>query len=83
MTGKLTQKLSKGQQILRFTITDGNCNIDKVKFICTTTGIQSVSTATATAGNVYNLYGVKVGTMAGWQNLPRGIYVVNGRKVTK
>ena len=82
MTGKLTQKLSAGEQILRFTITDGNCNIDKVKFICTTTGIQSISVVPASV-NVYNLYGVKVGTMAGWQNLPRGIYVVNGRKVTK
>ena len=82
MTGKLTKKLSAGNQILRFTITDGNCNIDKVKFICTTTGIQSISVVPASV-NVYNLYGVKVGTMAGWQNLPRGIYVVNGRKVTK
>lgn len=82
MTGKLTQKLSAGQQILRFTITDGNCNIDKVKFICTTTGIQTISVV-PTSVNVYNLYGVKVGTVADWQNLPRGIYVVNGRKVTK
>lgn len=82
MKGNLTRKLATGEQILRFTITDGNCNIDKVKFICTTTGIQSVSAVPASI-NVYNLYGVKVGTMAGWQNLPRGIYVVNGRKVTK
>ena len=82
MSGKLTKKLSTGEQILRFTITDGNCNIDKVKFICTTTGIQTVSVVPASV-NVYNLYGVKVGTMAGWQSLPRGIYVVNGRKVTK
>ena len=82
MKGNLTRKLATGEQILRFTITDGNCNIDKVKFICTTTGIQSVSVVPASI-NVYNLYGVKVGTMAGWQSLPRGIYVVNGRKVTK
>ena len=82
MKGNLTRKLTAGEQILRFTITDGNCNIDKVKFICTTTGIQSISVVPASV-NVYNLYGVKVGTMAGWQSLPRGIYVVNGRKVTK
>ena len=82
MTGKLTKKLSTGNQILRFTITDGNCNIDKVKFICNTTGIQTISVVPNSV-NVYNLYGVKVGTMAGWQSLPRGIYVVNGRKVTK
>lgn len=82
MKGNLTRKLTAGEQILRFTITDGNCNIDKVKFICTTTGIQSISVVPASV-NVYNLYGVKVGTMAGWQSLPRGIYIVNGRKVTK
>ena len=82
MNGKLTKKLSTGNQILRFTITDGNCNIDKVKFICNTTGIQTISVVPNSV-NVYNLYGVKVGTMAGWQSLPRGIYVVNGRKVTK
>ena len=82
MNGKLNRNLTTGEQILRFTITDGNCNIDKVKFICNTTGIQSISVV-PTSVNVYNLYGVKVGTMAGWQSLPRGIYVVNGRKVTK
>ena len=47
------------------------------------TGIQTVSSNPDITGNVYNLYGVKVGTMDGWQSLPRGIYVVNGRKVTK
>ncbi|MBR2113474.1 MAG: endo-1,4-beta-xylanase [Prevotella sp.] len=82
MSGKLTKSLATGEQILRFTITDGNCNIDKVKFTCTTTGIQTISVVPASV-NVYNLYGVKVGTMDGWQSLPRGIYVVNGRKVTK
>ena len=33
--------------------------------------------------NVYNLMGVKVGTKADWQSLPQGLYIVNGRKVTK
>ena len=47
------------------------------------TGIQTVSVNPDATNNVYNLYGVKAGTMDGWQSLPRGIYVVNGRKVTK
>ena len=47
------------------------------------TGIQTVSVNPDATNNVYNLYGVKVGTMDGWQSMPRGIYVVNGRKVTK
>ena len=47
------------------------------------TGILTVSVNPDATNNVYNLYGVKVGTMDGWQSMPRGIYVVNGRKVTK
>ena len=35
MTGKLTRHLAEGEQILRFTITDANCNIDKVELKCT------------------------------------------------
>jgi hypothetical protein len=31
--GELSQELKEGEQILRFTITGGSCNIDKVKFI--------------------------------------------------
>lgn len=31
--GELSQELKEGEQILRFTITGGNCNIDKVRFI--------------------------------------------------
>ena len=32
---------------------------------------------------VYSLQGIKVGTMDQWQSLPRGLYVVNGKKIVK
>ena len=55
-----------------------------MKFECTEPidGIL-VQTAQPTNATVYNIYGVKVGTTSSWQSLPRGIYIVNGRKVTK
>ena len=50
----------------------------------TPTAIQTVTPNTQHPTTiVYNLYGVKVGTMDEWQSLPSGLYIVNGRKVTK
>ena len=50
----------------------------------TPTAIQTVNNNHADdTSNVYNLMGVKVGTKADWQSLPQGLYIVNGRKVTK
>ena len=78
MTGSLTKNLTEGQQILRFTITDANCNIDKVKFICTlNTGIQTVVTAEPQNTVVYNLKGQKVDANY------KGIVIMNGRKVLR
>ena len=78
MSGKLSKNLAEGQQILRFTITDANCNIDKVKFICTlNTGIQSVITAEPQRTAVYNLKGQKVDANY------KGIVIINGRKVLR
>ena len=78
MKGNLTKKLAEGEQILRFTITDGNCNIDKVKFICTlNTGIESVIMAEPTKEVVYNLKGQKV------DDNYKGIVIRNGRKILK
>lgn len=48
----------------------------------TPTDIQTVKNEVSDDA-VYNLYGVKVGTKANWQSLPQGMYIVNGRKVTK
>jgi len=76
MKGNLTKKLAEGEQILRFTITDGNCNIDKVKFICTlNTGIESVIMAEPTKEVIYNLKGQKVDANY------KGLIIKNGRKI--
>jgi hypothetical protein len=52
----------------------------------TTTGIESVD-ATLNEENanqtVYSLDGRMVGTTANWQALPKGVYVVNGKKIVK
>ena len=32
---------------------------------------------------IYNLQGVRVAKKSDWNSLPRGIYIVNGRKVTR
>ena len=74
VTGDLSKKLDAGDQILRFTINPGNCNIDKVELKCLeSTGINDISTDAA-EGDSYNLSGQKVG--AGY----RGIVVSSGGK---
>ena len=40
-------------------------------------------TGRAATDAVYNLNGQKVGTRAQWESLPRGIYIVNGKKISK
>jgi hypothetical protein len=62
---------------LRIAITSGNCNIDKITFICTdpATGISTVTSDTAADGPAYNLSGQQVGE--GY----KGIVIRNGRKV--
>ena len=78
MKGNLTRKLATGEQILRFTITDGNCNIDKVKFICTlNTGIESIITPEPKRVVTYNLKGQKV------DDNYKGIVIINGKKVMR
>ena len=77
VTGKLTQKLTVGEQRIRFTINPGNCNIDKVEFKCLTTGIEEVNSVNAETGEQFSLSGQKVGANY------RGIVIKNGRKVLK
>ena len=81
MTGKLLKNLAEGEQILRFTITDANCNIDKVELICTlNTGIDELP-ADKTVVNrqqvIYNLSGQKVDANY------KGIIIKNGKKILK
>ena len=77
-SGKIRNTINAGKQKLRITITDGMCNIDKIKFTCTesTDGISEVTDEDATAGTgvSYNLSGQKVGDNY------RGIVVRNGKK---
>lgn len=75
-TGKIRNALKAGKQTLRIDITGGNCNIDKIEFICTEpTGIIDVNGDDAEAGDSYNLSGQKVG------NDYKGIVIRKGKKV--
>ena len=67
----------KGIQKLRFTVTSGNCNIDKVELICTSpdTGISDIMSDDASDAPAYNLMGVPV------DGSYRGIVIKNGKKV--
>ena len=76
---KLNLNLDEGEQILRITITGANCNIDKIKLICTkNTGINDVEHSTMNDQRpIYNLSGQKV------KGNYKGIIIQNGRKVLK
>ncbi len=48
-----------------------------------TTGISSIRTHRVIPSNVYDLNGVLVGTEKTFNELPKGIYIINGKKVLK
>ncbi len=48
-----------------------------------TTGIANVQTSLTKNYKVYNLNGVVVGTESTFKKLPKGVYIVNGKKVVK
>ncbi len=79
MTGKLAKELAAGEQILRFTISGANCNIDKVKFICTeNTGVETLTTDTRKkADSIYNLSGQKVDANY------KGLVIMGGKKMMR
>ena len=59
--GTLSKDLEAGEQTLRITITGSSCNIDKIQFICTASGISEVVADTESIdGATYNLSGQKV-----------------------
>ena len=77
-TANIRNKITQvGLHKLRFTIKAGNCNIDKVNFICTepASGINEVETDDTSNAPTYNLMGVPVN--AGY----RGIVIKNGKKI--
>lgn len=45
------------------------------------TGIQNVEQEAASNANVYNLQGLRVGTVKDASRLPAGVYIINGKKV--
>ena len=49
----------------------------------TVAGVQSVPYREITDGVVYNLQGMKVSTEDEWENLPQGLYIINGKKIVK
>ncbi len=74
---KIRNTLPEGKQTLRISITSGNCNIDKVTFICSEapTGISDVAADDDATDVYYNLSGQKVAKDY------RGIVIRNGRKI--
>ncbi len=72
--GQLSQNLEVGQQIMRFTITGQQCNIDKVELRCLTTGIHDMNNDITITKDAYDLFGRKV------NNNYKGIIIRNGKK---
>jgi len=77
-TGTIRNALKEeGIHKLRFIVTAGNCNIDKVNLICTEpySGISEVMSEDTSDAPAYNLMGVPVGE--GY----RGMVIKNGKKM--
>ena len=74
--GTLSEPLEAGEQILRLVITGSNCNIDKIQFINTATGIVDLTNdVSVSLQNSYDLFGRKVNANY------KGIIIKNGKKV--
>ena len=77
-TGTAKVAFKEGLHTLRINITGGNCNIDKIKFICPeASGINEVMNDDNAVGVSYNLSGQKV------SEYYKGILIINGKKVIK
>lgn len=73
--GTLSKDLEAGEQTLRITITGSSCNIDKIQFICTASGIsEMIADTEAIDGATYNLSGQKVNANY------KGIVIQRGNK---
>ncbi len=73
--GTLSQPLEAGEQILRIVITGSNCNIDKILFTNTATGIIDINNDAASQQGSYDLFGRKV------NDSYKGIIIQNGKKI--
>ena len=78
--GNLLRDLEEGEQVLRLTVVNAGCNIDKIKLNCTlNTDVPQITEAPQTSTlnsqtSYYNLLGQPVGPSY------RGIVIKNGRK---
>ena len=73
--GSFSKELETGSQILRITITGANCNIDKIKLICTqNTAIDIIPDHRKEMYSIYNLNGQKV------DSNQTGIFIQGGKK---
>ena len=80
-TNKVT--LDEGEQIIRFTITSGGCNIDKVELKCVVASdIVSVSELSVCTYDIFTASGTKLGQMKanGSVELKQKIYEHTGKK---
>lgn len=74
--GNISVNLAEGDQIIRFTITGANGNIDKVEFKCTlNTDIEEIQESAPKNDIIYNLNGVRVDANY------KGIVIKNGKKI--
>ena len=75
VSGRINKTIKEGKQIIRFTISGSNCNIDKVEFNIRSDVKYIQDNEELSNGTRYNLGGQRVD---GYQ---RGINIINGRKV--
>ncbi len=70
-----------GNATITFTQSKGAFFLDEVKVISTSTGIKDVKAVTTNTTRIYTLDGRYVGTDPNL--LPRGLYIINGKKIVK
>ena len=76
VTSTLSQPLEAGPQILRITIDAPYCNIDKLVFTCTSSGVHPLTVDEPTSDATrYNALGMRVGADY------KGLVIRNGKKV--
>ena len=49
----------------------------------TPTDVSDVFAESFRDADIYSIQGIKAGSTRDWQALPRGLYIVNGKKVVK
>ena len=85
VSGTIRNHIDAGKQTLRFTIFGAQCNIDKLELkLVTSDGIEAIDNQPLTTGKVFDLSGRRIAMPSDSSvptTLPKGVYIVNGRKV--